>query len=159
MTLKTIHKYTSKIHYRDLDMYSVMYHPRYFELADTARNQAFESLGYPVEEQFKDLVGFTIASIDGATFSRPLFMGEEVTVFTEFRTKTSRSCEVIHWIKLGNADLTSEDTKFEGSIFKANYTLVFVSLAAVKGFPLNSINIMEMKAIPFNEKVVRLIGL
>lgn len=159
MTMKKIHKYNSKIQYRDLDMYSVMYHPRYFELADTARNQAFESLGYPVEEQFKDLVGFTIASIDGATFSRPLFMGEEVTVFTEFRTKTSRSCEVTHWIKLGNADITSEEDKFGGSVFKANYILVFVSLAAVKGLPLNSMNIRDMKAIPFNEKAVRLLGL
>lgn len=159
MTSITTHKFVTKIHYKDLDMYSVMYHPKYFELADTARNQAFESLGYPVEEQLMDLVGFTIASIDGANFSRPLFMGEVVTVFTEFKTKTARSCEVLHWIKLGDADIVSEEEKFEGSVFKASYTLVFVSLSEVKEFPLNSINIKKMKAIPFNEKVTKLIGL
>jgi acyl-CoA thioesterase FadM len=135
-----------------------MYHPKYFELADTARNHAFESLGYPVEEQLKDLVGFTIASIDGATFSRPLFMGEEVTVFTEFRYKTARSCEVIHWIKLGNTEITDTEARFEGNVFKANYTLVFVSLAEVNEFPLNSINIKKMKAIPFNERAGKILG-
>ena len=71
-----IHKFTTRINYKDLDMYSVVFHPNYLALVDDARNSAFAEFGYPVEEQLKDKVGFTVAEISNLTFKRPLFMGE-----------------------------------------------------------------------------------
>lgn len=160
MFLGKIHRYTTKICYRDLDMYSVLYHPRYFELADNARNQAFEDFGYPVEEQLRDKVGFTIAAIDNVAFKRPLFMGEEVTIYTEVTDASSKSCKVTHWINLGKEDseLFDGENKFSKAIFKANYTLVFVSIAAIEEYPLNGKNISGMKTQDFNEKVKLRLG-
>lgn len=155
MQLGKVHRHFSNIAYKDLDMYSVLYHPRYLEFADTARNQAFQDFGYPVEEQFKDKVGFTVAGIDNVMFKRPLFMGELITVFTEVTSVTSKSCEVQHWITLGKdeSELAKGEDKFINAIFRATYRLVFVSIAEIEEFPLNSKNIKGMKAVAFNEKV------
>lgn len=73
MQLGRIHRHFSKVVYKDLDMYSVLYHPRYFEFSDTARNRAFQDFGYPIEEQMKDKVGFTVAGIENAAFMRPFY--------------------------------------------------------------------------------------
>jgi YbgC/YbaW family acyl-CoA thioester hydrolase len=150
-----IHKFVCKVHYKDLDMYSVMYHPKYFELLDSARNQAFEDFGYPIEEQCQDKVGFTVAGIDDVVFKRPLFMGEICTVYTEVASISARSCKVLHWIKLG--DLLEEELdselKMKNLIFKATYNLVFVSIEDVIEFPLNAENVSRMKSIEFNPKV------
>lgn len=151
-----IHSYTTKICYRDLDMYSVLYHPRYFELADAARNQAFEDFGYPIEEQLLDKVGFTVAGIENVSFKRPIFMAEEVTIFTEVIDASKKSCEVMHWINLGKDPSTGDDKS--KAIFCATYSCVFVSIAEIKEFPLNADNIIGMKAIEFNEKVKTLLG-
>lgn len=154
-----IHRFHTKVGYKDLDMYSVVYHPKYFEFADTARNQAFQDFGYPVEEQLKDKTGFTIAGMENVSFKRPLFMGEEITVFTEVVEVSTRSCKVLHWISLGSdthdIDLAN---KLVRAIFHATYTLVFVSLEEVGGYPLNGENIKKMKAIPFNGKVKATLG-
>lgn len=155
MRLGNTHRFFSKIAYRDLDMYSVLYHPRYLEFADTARNQAFQDFGYPIEEQLKDKVGFTVGGISNVLFKRPLFMGEEITVFTETISVTSKSCEVLHWITLGKdeTEILKGEEKFSKAIFQASYKLVFVSIKDISEFPLNGVNIQNMKAISFNEKV------
>ena len=150
-----IHRHFSSITYKDLDMYSVLYHPRYFEFADTARNQAFKDFGYPIEEQLKDKVGFTVASINNVAFKRPLFMSEVITIFTEVTSVSIRSCEVLHWINLGedHSEATTDSIKFVKAIFKAEYDLVFVDISGIPDFPLNCHNINQMKTVPFNEKV------
>lgn len=153
-----IHRYYAKIQYKDLDMYSVTYHPRYFEFADSGRNQAFADFGYSVEEQLKDRVGFTIAGMQEVAFNRPLFMGEEITVFTEVIEVGRKSCKVNHWITLGydKSDI-DKDNKFGAAIFKATYSLVFVSIAQVS-LPLNRENIKDMKAIEFSDRVKTQLG-
>lgn len=155
-----IHRFKTKVSYRDLDMYSVAYHPKYFEFADTARNQAFEDFGYPVQEQLKDKVGFTVAGMENVSFKRPMFMGEEITVFTEATDFTNKTCKVTHWINLGSDD--SEilaENKFAKAIFKATYTLVFVSIDEIKEFPLDAENIKKMKVAEFSDRVKRNLGL
>lgn len=149
-----IHKFATKISYKDLDMYSVVYHPNYLELADTARNQAFEDFGYPIQEQLKDKVGFTVAAISNVLFKRPLFMGEEITVFTEVINASTKSCEVLHRIELKS----SEETSTSLEVFRASYTLVFISIADIQDFPLNSDNIKAMRSIPFSDKVRSKLG-
>lgn len=161
MYLGKVHKFVAKVQYKDLDMYSVMYHPNYFQFADDARNQAFADFGYPIEEQLKDQVGFTIGSMNDVVFKRPLFMGETVTIFTEVMKISSRSCEVMHWIELGDKSLEiSLDgvDKMVNAVFKAVYTLVFVSTAEINEYPLNALNIKRMKTINFNEKVKTCLG-
>lgn len=155
MQLGKTHRYFSKIAYRDLDMYSVLYHPRYFEFADTARNQAFQDFGYPIEEQLKDKVGFTVGGINNVLFKRPIFMAEEITVFTETVSVTPKSCEVLHWITLGKdeTEIATGDEKLSKAIFQATFKLVFVSMEDISEFPLNGKNIKNLKAISFNEKV------
>lgn len=151
-----IHSYTTKICYRDLDMYSVLYHPRYFELADCARNQAFEDFGYPIEEQLLEKVGFTVAGIENVSFKRPLFMGEEITIFTEVVDVSKKSCKVAHWICLGSG--SSVDSDKSKAIFLATYCLVFVSLSGIEEYPLNGTNITGMRAVEFHEKVKLRLG-
>lgn len=153
MKLGEVHKYQLKIQYSHLDMYSVVFHPRYFEITDSARNQAFADHGYPVEEQLKDKVGFTVGSIDEVRFKRPLFMSEEIVVSTEVIDISKKSCRVRHWI-----NLSSGQSKLEDSIFSAIYTLVFISIDEVNEYPLNAVNIKKMKAIEFNQKVNNLLG-
>lgn len=145
------HRHNSKVAYKDLDMYSVLYHPKYFELVDTARNQAFEDFGYPVEEQLKDKVGFTVASIDGVRFKKPIFMGQKISVYTKVTSVQSKSCIVLHWIT--NEEHESLEDDLESAIFIATYTLVFVDISLIPDFPLNAQNIKGMRAITFNEKV------
>lgn len=149
-----VHCYTSKIHYKDLDMYSVMYHPRYFELADSARNQAFKDNGYSIEEQLGDKVGFTVAGIDEVTFKRPLFMGEDVSIFSEVIEVSSRSCMIRHWMSLSDELLNIEDPRSElvNAVFIATYTLVFVSIDEIGEYPLNGSNIKRMKVVSLNDK-------
>lgn len=155
-----IHRFKTKVLYRDLDMYSVAYHPKYFEFADTARNQAFEDFGYPVQDQLKDKVGFTVAGMENISFKRPLFMGEEITVFTEASDFTSKTCKVTHWINLGIDDSEiSDENKFSKAVFKATYTLVFVSIDEIKDYPLNAGNIKKMKVVEFGERVKLALGL
>ena len=72
------HKYSTSIHYKDLDMYSVVYHSNYLVLVDDDRNRAFADCGYPIEDQLSDKVGFTVASITNLNFKRPLFMGNQL---------------------------------------------------------------------------------
>lgn len=155
-----IHHHVTKVEYRDLDMYSVVYHPKYFEILDSARNQAFQDYGYPVEEQLRDKVGFTVAAIEGVTFSRPMFMGEEISVFTEVTEVSKKSCKVLHWITLGTIppDFSDPEKKYSSAIFKACYTLVFVSIEAITEYPLNKDNIFGLKTLPFNEKVKSSLG-
>lgn len=140
--------------------YSVVYHPKYFEILDSARNQAFQDYGYPIEEQLRDKVGFTVAAIEGVTFSRPMFMGEEISIFTEVTEVSKKSCKVVHWITLGALapDFTDSKKKYSSSIFKAHYTLVFVSIEAIGEYPLNKDNIFGLKALPFNQKVKSRLG-
>jgi YbgC/YbaW family acyl-CoA thioester hydrolase len=141
-------------------MYSVAYHPKYFEFSDTARNQAFEDFGYPVQDQLKDKVGFTVAGMENVSFKRPLFMGEEITVFTEASDFTSKTCKVTHWINVGSDDSDIvEESKFSKAAFMATYTLVFVCIGEVGEFPLNAENIKKMKVVEFSEKVRRSLGL
>lgn len=153
MKLGKIHQYQLKIQYCHLDMYSVVFHPRYLEIADSARNQAFADFGYPVEEQLKDKVGFTVGSIDEVRFKRPLFMGEEIVVSTEVLDVSKKSCRVRHWINVG-----SGTNEFKDAIFSAIYTLVFVSIEDINEFPLNADNIKRMKAVEFNQKVKTLLS-
>jgi YbgC/YbaW family acyl-CoA thioester hydrolase len=134
-------------------MYSVVYHPRYFEIADSARNQAFSDFGYPVEEQLKDKVGFTVGSIDEVRYKRPLFMSEEITVSTEVLDVSKKSCRVRHWMNVG-----SGDSNLESAIFSAVFILVFVSIEDINEFPLNAENIRRMKAVEFNLKVKSLLS-
>ncbi|MFP5386038.1 MAG: acyl-CoA thioesterase [Bacteriovoracia bacterium] len=148
MKLGHVHQYKLNIQYCHLDMYSVVYHPRYLEIADSARNQAFSDFGYPVEEQLKDKVGFTVGSIDEVRYKRPLFMSEEITVSTEVLDVSKKSCRVRHWINVG-----SGASNLESAIFSADYTLVFVSIEDINEFPLNTENIKRMKAVEFNQKV------
>ncbi len=154
-----IHRFKTKVSYRDLDMYSVAYHPKYFEFADTARNQAFEDFGYPVQAQLRDKVGFTVAGMENVFFKRPLFMGEEITVFTEASDFTSKTCKVTHWINLGSDDseIVSE-SKFSKAVFKATYTLVFVSIDEIEELPLDAENIKKMKVIDFSDRVKMNLG-
>jgi YbgC/YbaW family acyl-CoA thioester hydrolase len=155
-----IHRFNTKVSYRDLDMYSVAYHPKYFEFADTARNQAFADFGYPVQDQLKDKVGFTVAGMENVSFKRPLFMGEEIDVFTEASDFTNKTCKVTHWINVGNDDSEIiEESKFSKAVFKATYTLVFVSIDEIGEFPLNAENIKRLKVVEFSEKVRRSLGL
>ena len=154
-----IHRFKTKVTYRDLDMYSVAYHPKYFEFADTARNQAFADFGYPVQDQLKDKVGFTVAGMENVSFNRPLFMGEEITVFTEASDFTSKTCKVTHWINVGSGDFDIvEESKFSKAAFKATYTLVFVSIGEVGEFPLNAENIKKMKVVEFSDRVKKSLG-
>lgn len=159
MQLGKIHRFHSKIAYKDLDMYSVLYHPRYFEFADTARNQAFQDFGYPIEEQLKDKVGFTVAGIHNVAFKRPLFMNEAITIFTEVTSVSLKSCDVLHWINLGKDELEigTAEMKLQKAIFKAEYKLVFVDISGIVDFPLNASNISGMKAIAFTDKVKSLL--
>lgn len=160
MKKQIVHRFHTKVSYKDLDMYSVTYHPNYFVFADTARNQAFEDFGYPVEEQLRDKVGFTVAGIENVSFKRPLFMGEEITIFTELLEASSKSCKVLHWIFLGHdTEEIDPDNKLSKSVFFATYTLVFVSLENVNEYPLNGENIKKMRAIPFNGKAISCLGL
>lgn len=148
MRLGEIHQYRFKIQYCHLDTYSVVFHPRYLEIADSARNQAFADFGYPVEEQLKDKVGFTVGSIDEVRFKRPLFMAEDIIVSTEVMDVSRKSCRVRHWINVG-----TNTNEFKDAIFSAIYTLVFVSIEDVNEFPLNAENVKKMKAVEFNQKV------
>jgi YbgC/YbaW family acyl-CoA thioester hydrolase len=154
MKFKDIHEHKANIKYSDLDMYSVLYHPNYLELLDTARNQAFKFYGYPIEEQFADKVGFTVAGINNVEFKRPLFMDENISIFTEVISFTKRSCEVRHWIELDSSEKEAKKV-----IFKAEYSLVFVSIAGVDGFPLNAHNVKGLKAIEFTDKVKTLLNI
>ena len=148
MKLGEIHNFLTKITYKDLDMYSILYHPRYFEILDTARNQSFQDYGYPIEEQLKDKVGFTVASIDNVQFRRPLFMAEDISVFTEVKSVHSKSCSVQQKISIGKTYDQNHN-----SVFEATFSLVFVDISKINEFPLNAENISRMRAIPFTEKV------
>lgn len=87
-------------------------------------------------------------------------MSEEVTIFTEVTDTSNKSCKVTHWITLGRGDseVLDNENKFSKAIFKANYTLVFVSIAAIEEYPLNGKNISGMKTKDFNEKVISRLG-
>ena len=130
------------IHYRDLDMYSVLYHPKYFELCDNARNQAFKEFGYPIEDQLKDKVGFTVGGITDVVFRRPIFMDEKIFIFTKFST------DVLHGQTY--TILKKKKKRATTEIFKAKYNLVFVSIGEVAEYPLNISNIQKMKVVNFN---------
>ena len=134
------------IHYRDLDMYSVLYHPKYFELCDNARNQAFKEFGYPIEDQLKDKVGFTVGGITDVVFRRPIFMDEKIFIFTKFSKTSTKSCLVEHWIQ----SCDDHEKRATTEIFKAKYNLVFVSIGEVAEYPLNISNIQKMKVVNFN---------
>jgi acyl-CoA thioesterase FadM len=110
--------------------------------------------------QFKIKVGFTVAGMENVSFKRPLFMGEEITVFTEASEFTSKTCKVIHWINVGSDDSEiTKENKFSKAAFKATYTLVFVSIDEIEEFPLNAENIKKMKVVEFSERVKRGLGL
>jgi YbgC/YbaW family acyl-CoA thioester hydrolase len=138
------HIWQYKIRYSDLDMYSVLYHPNYFKICDSARNQAFEDYGYPVEEQLLDKVGFTIGSIKDVRFLRPIFMAEEIIVTTETIDVGRKSCRVKHAFSL----LSKRDE----IIFAAEYNLVFVSLNNIGEFPLNANNFNRLQTMEFTPK-------
>jgi YbgC/YbaW family acyl-CoA thioester hydrolase len=147
------HKYFTSVHYKDLDMYSVVYHPNYLVLVDDARNRAFADYGYPIEDQLSDKVGFTVAGITNLSFKRPLFMGESIDIYTELISTSNRSCEVLHTIRLSNSSEADPD------VFSANFQLVFVSISDIEQFPLNSSNIKKMKVIPFNDRAKTALGI
>ena len=147
MKFSEIHKFTTWVRYSDLDMYSVVYHPNYLILLDSARNQSFKDFGYPVEEQFKDKVGFTIAGIKNIEFKRPLFMDEKIDIFTEVISFSKRSCEVKHWIQLNQPDGAGI------IVFNAHYNLVFVTISEIEDFPLDAQNVKGLKSLEFTAKV------
>ena len=130
-----IHFHKKKIRYKDLDMYSVLYHPNYFKLLDDARNEFFESIGYPIETQFKNKVGFTVAAINDVTFKRPLFMAEEVMVSTEVNKISQKSLELSHKIV---------DAPNNSLVFEATLSLVFVNIEGIL-LPLTKDSISNMR--------------
>jgi YbgC/YbaW family acyl-CoA thioester hydrolase len=145
--------FSFKIHYKDMDMYSVLYHPKYFEICDSARNEAFKEFGYPVEKQLSDKVGFTVGGITDVQFKRPIFISESLYVFTRLQILSPKNCLAEHWIQ----ENPNYDDQLMGAIFKAKFNLVFVSIEEVIGYPLNNKNIEDMKVIPFNEMALRML--
>ena len=141
MTGEKTHKYTTKIKYKHLDMYSVLYHPRYFELLDDARNQFFEDIGVPIEKQFQDQIGFTVAAIENADFLRPIFMAENITVTTEVINISKKSMKVKHGILINNEP-----------VFSADYSLVLVSIQGIDRLPLSLENSSKLRTVEIDNQ-------
>lgn len=156
MKFSKLHKYNDQVRYNHLDMYTVAYHPNYFIFLDKARNQAFKDFGYSVEDQLKDKVGFTVASMDNISFRRPLFMNEEITIYTKCFEKGDKSCKVKNYITL-TKDYSDDEIENLNSdprvIFSATLNLVFVSIKDIPSWPLNSQNIKDLKTVIFSDKI------
>ncbi len=152
MKKNEIHHYKTKVRYDDLDMYSVAYHANYFKFLDQARNQAFEELGYPIEEQLKDKVGFTVGAINKAIFSRPLFMAEEISVFSEVIETSSKACKVRQVIAPAAQEAIKSLDEIKDIIFDSELRLVFVSFKEAGELPLDLKSVGKIQAIAFNEK-------
>ena len=157
-----VHRFDTKIRYNDLDMFTVTYHPNYLVLCDKARNQAFEDFGYPIQDQLKDKVGFTVGSIDKCRFNRPLFMGEEVSVFTKLLEHTSKTLKVRQLIcpKGVNDNESNTDVDiYEHIAFSLDITLVFVTIESIKSMPLSLNNASGIRAVDFSAKALETLNL
>ena len=154
MRLNQIHKYNYQVGYDNIDMYSVMYHPEYLKVCDKARNKAFEDYGYPVEQQLKDKVGFTIGGIN-CRYSSPILMGEKLSVFTKCVEANKNRCKVFHYITLetdDHVDIGDEASK-KKILFSAEYTLVLVSIDKISEFPLSRQNVKSLEVREFSEQI------
>lgn len=151
MRLKETHKFDDIVRYNDLDMYSVAYHPNYFVFVDKARNQSYSDYGYPIAEQLKDKVGFTIRAIDNVNYYSPLFIDDKITVLTECIKSGKTSCVIKSEIYRSNDKQNIETAEMQ-IVFSSLQTLVFVSIEEISSLPLGQKNIHLLKVIPFNEK-------
>ena len=140
--MKKIYEYTQPVHFSDVDMGGVLYHARYFDYCDRARQSALEELGFAFKDMLSMNLGIALASAKIA-FKRPVYFGDAVLIRSKVKEVTGTMVIIDQEIYECGEVQNYENPRARSHV---EVHIVFIDLATKKktGIPLDLLAKLEI---------------
>lgn len=97
-------KYHRKIYYGDTDAGGVVYHADYIRLFEEARTEFMHSFGFKLRDLEKQNNLIFIVSNLSIKYLKPIYLEDEIIIFTKIKELRKVSVTFSQYIKLNNKD-------------------------------------------------------
>ena len=126
--MKKTFEYKQPVYFSDVDMGGVLYHARYFDYCDRARQGALAELGFSFRDMLSMNVGIAVAGAK-VSFKRPVYFGDEVLIRSRLK-EMSGAVFVIHQEVFESLEVSNYENPRPRSHLEVQ--LVFIDLTSKK---------------------------